>query len=115
MISSQTIDKIKGCLYGQAVGDALGLGAEFLTKAQVSKFYPNGVSKYEDIVQDRHRKRWIKGSWTDDTDMMLCILDAFDGREFNIRKVAKISRTGLTENLWVLGSYAESPYYERLH
>ena len=56
MICSQTIDKIKGCLYGQAVGDALGLGAEFLDKDQVSKFYPNGVSKYEDIIQDGHRK-----------------------------------------------------------
>lgn len=89
MICSQSINKIKGCLFGQAVGDALGLGTEFLNKQHVSKFYPSGLSRYEDIIQDMHRKKWIKGSWTDDTDMMLCILDAFDGREFDIRKVAQ--------------------------
>lgn len=88
-MDSNVIDKIRGCLYGQAIGDALGLGAEFLSKEQVTKFYPYGLSKYEDIIQDRHRNRWIKGAWTDDTDMMLCIMDAFDGKEFNIRKVAQ--------------------------
>ena len=28
-------------------------------------------------MQDDHRRRWQKGDWTDDTDMMLCILDSF--------------------------------------
>ena len=113
MISSQTIDKIKGCLYGQAVGDALGLGTEFLTKDQVSKFYPNGVSKYEDIIQDRHRKRWIKGSWTDDTDMMLCILDAFDGREFNIRKVAQNFKDWADGEPMGIGSHTQKVLFMR--
>lgn len=43
----------------------------------------------DQIIQDRHRCRWVKGAWTDDTDMMLCIMSAFDGVEFNCRAVAQ--------------------------
>ena len=69
-------DKIKGVIFGQAIGDALGLGTEFMTKKEVDKFYPNGLTYYDQIIQDYHRKRWAKGAWTDDTDMMLCIANA---------------------------------------
>lgn len=82
-------NKMLGCLYGQAIGDALGLGSEFMTKDEVRKNYPNGLSHYGQIVQDWHRRRWGKGAWTDDTDMMLCILSAFDGGSFNIQQVAR--------------------------
>lgn len=78
-----------GCFYGQAVGDALGLGTEFLNKDEVHKHYPNGLSRYENIIQDAHRRRWYKGAWTDDTDMMLCILNGFDNGKFDILQVAK--------------------------
>lgn len=69
-------DKFEGCLYGQAIGDALGLGSEFLPKDSVVRYYPNGLTKYEQIIQDDHRRRWHQGDWTDDTDMMLCIANA---------------------------------------
>ena len=69
-------DKIKGVIFGQAIGDALGLGTEFMTKKEVNKYYPNGLAYYDQIIQDYHRKRWAKGAWTDDTDMMLCIANA---------------------------------------
>lgn len=69
-------NQCKGVIYGQAVGDALGLGTEFLAKAEVYKYYPDGLKHYREIVQDRHRSRWKIGDWTDDTDQMLCILDS---------------------------------------
>ncbi len=81
-------DKIYGCLYGQAIGDALGLGAEFLSKPNVQRIYPNRLTRFEQIVQDSHRTLWLPGEWTDDTDMMLCILKAFDNGNFNINKIA---------------------------
>ena len=76
-ISPQTINKIKGTIYGQVIGDALGLGAEFMSKEEVKENYPNGLTDYGQVVQDSHGciaasvlgakfgfdsipKRWIK-------------------------------------------------------
>ncbi len=82
-------NKMLGCLYGQAIGDAMGLGTEFLNKDEVVKAYPNGLSRYEDIIQDAHRRRWHRGAWTDDTDMMICIMTAFEDGHFNVHQVAQ--------------------------
>lgn len=82
-------DRMLGCLYGQAIGDALGLGSEFMDKDEVRKNYPAGLTNYDHIIQDAHRRRWKKGAWTDDTDMMLCILSAFENGKFNLHKVAQ--------------------------
>ena len=70
-------ERILGTIFGQAVGDALGLSTEFMSRQEVDQFYPNGIEDYSQIVQDDHRRRWQRGDWTDDTDMMLCILDSF--------------------------------------
>ena len=34
------------------------------------------MHSYDQIIQDSHRYRWVKGDWTDDTDQMLCIAKA---------------------------------------
>lgn len=69
-------DRIYGILFGQAIGDALGLAAEGMSCEQVAATYPNGVNSYADILQDGFRSRWARGEWTDDTNQMLCILDS---------------------------------------
>ena len=69
-------DRFRGCLYGQAVGDALGLGTEGLFRDGVQGYYPNGLTRYDQIIPDAHRRRWHQGDWTDDTDMMVCIAKA---------------------------------------
>ena len=50
-------ERMLGCLYGQAIGDAHGPGSEFMNKDAVNKNHPNGLCKYEHIIQDTHRRR----------------------------------------------------------
>ncbi|MDR2641360.1 MAG: ADP-ribosylglycohydrolase family protein [Planctomycetaceae bacterium] len=68
--------KISGVIFGEAIGDAMGLGSEFLSKERVRQYYPDGLTSYNQFVRDKHRSRWQIGDWTDDTDQMLCIANA---------------------------------------
>lgn len=84
------IDKFKGVIYGQAIGDALGLGAENMTNEDIAWKYPSGIQHYAQIIQDTHRRRWNIGDWTDDTDMMLCIADAvIEDHSVDLHNIAK--------------------------
>jgi ADP-ribosylglycohydrolase len=76
MMTDRQEEIIRGVFFGQAIGDALGLGSEFLNKQQIKEHYPEGLFSYSQIIQDNHRKRWQIGNWTDDTDQFLCIVDA---------------------------------------
>ena len=120
-MKQNTIDKFKGCLYGQAIGDALGLGTEGMTDEDMAWKYPNGIRHYSQIFQDRHRKRWEIGDWTDDTDMMLCIADAViedKGCDFyNIARHFKDWANGVpmgigenTYKVLMTGDYVERPF-----
>lgn len=113
-------DKFKGTLLGQAIGDALGLGTEFMTKAEVKRYYPDGLADYSQIVQDCHRARWRKGDWTDDTDMTMCIVQAIiDDRELRPLSVARNFKQWFrhvpmgigrhTCNVLSIGDYTEKP------
>ena len=86
-------NRIKGIFYGQAIGDALGLGTEFLSKEQVKEYYRNGLVHYSQIIQDKHRSRWGIGDWTDDTDQFLCICDS-------IIKTGKVDELAFAEELY---------------
>jgi len=113
-------DKVKGLIFGQAIGDALGLATEFMTKKEVSLYYPNGIRDYQDIISDWHRSLWQKGVWTDDTDQMLCILDSLiDNNSVNLNNIAskfvewkKSNGIGIgrhTLNILSIGDYANNP------
>lgn len=102
-------DKIRGVLFGQAIGDALGLGTEFMTKSEVRRHYPDGLKDYAQIVQDGHRARWREGDWTDDTDMMLCIAEAIvDDGEVNPLSVARRFKQWFRHNPMGIGRHTHT-------
>ena len=120
-MENETIkERFLGTIFGQAVGDALGLSTEFMSKQEVDRFYPNGIDDYSQIVQDNHRRRWQRGDWTDDTDMMLCILDSFVAcQKVDILDVARRFKEWMmnggmgigrhTYNVMALGDYTSNP------
>eukprot|EP00117_Sycon_ciliatum_P018021 scpid43169/ scgid16793/ Uncharacterized protein MJ1187 len=68
-------DKIRGLVFGNAIGDALGLTTEFMNKAEAEVYYgKDGPTAYTDTVQDYHRSRWRCGDWTDDTDQLILMI-----------------------------------------
>lgn len=120
-MENETIkERFLGTIFGQAVGDALGLNTEFMSKQEVNQFYPNGIEDYSQIVQDDHRRRWQRGDWTDDTDMMLCILDSFVAcQKVDILDIARRFKEWMmnggmgigrhTYNVMALGDYTSNP------
>lgn len=62
------LNKIKGALYGLAIGDALGVTTEFLPKEDIQKKY----GSVREIVGGGVF-RFPKGGVSDDTDMTLCV------------------------------------------
>lgn len=84
-------DAVKGCLFGNALGDATGLATEFLSKQRIEEYYgPSftfspGCSVFPDV----HRVSFTPGDWTDDTDQLILALISlletrgiFDPRNF---------------------------------
>ena len=41
------LDKFKGCIFGGAIGDALGYTIEFYKEDEIFGNYPNGIQEYE--------------------------------------------------------------------
>jgi ADP-ribosylglycohydrolase len=69
-----TLDRILGCIYGQALGDAFGLSTEFWKKKQIKALYPTGEIPFPNFEKTGHSRKWKDGDWTDDTDQMILIM-----------------------------------------
>lgn len=68
----QLLDKVKGAMYGFAIGDAMGATTEFVNKASIKKAY----GRVDNIIGGG----WLNlkpGQVTDDTEMMLCVAEGY--------------------------------------
>jgi ADP-ribosylglycohydrolase len=106
MNSATQLDRLRGCLFGGALGDTIGLFTEFLSAERARDIYgaepvftllprptiPNGNGKTRVALpaaaagpdsnlrwchMDDHRALFEPSAWTDDTDQTLLILLSF--------------------------------------
>jgi len=69
-------DKRRGALWGQAIGDALGVPAEFKDRTLLLMMYgEEGITSYRDA--NRGASQWGAGEWSDDTAQALSIMDSY--------------------------------------
>ena len=75
--NQKLIDRLLGCAYGQALGDAYGLSTEFEDRERVAHNYPDTseLIPFPNYILTGHNRRWTRGDWTDDTDQWILILD----------------------------------------
>ena len=70
------LSRVRAALYGQAIGDSLGLRDEFTSAEGIAKRRPDGGPFTFDAVNRADGTSWVPGEWSDDTDRALCGLDA---------------------------------------
>ncbi|PFX16366.1 uncharacterized protein LOC111342294 [Stylophora pistillata] len=114
------MDRIKGTIYGNCIGDAIGLLTEFMTKSEAAQIYSKKSIvqrvkrlfsadqdkvhlEYDMKFNDGHRWKWDTGDWTDDSDQMILILQSLldnDGKMVPVdfgKKMKFWSRRGFPE------------------
>lgn len=73
----RNLDKILGTLYGQAIGDAMGMPAELWSREQIKATFKTPITTFLDGPQDNEIARYFtKGQYTDDTSQAFAILSA---------------------------------------
>jgi ADP-ribosylglycohydrolase len=77
MCTKPDYDRVKGCIFGCALGDALGLPAEGITKEILAERYPAGIT-----LPHQHATRGFPlNDFSDDTDQTVLIMRALAGTD----------------------------------
>lgn len=63
-------NKLKDMFFGFIVGDAMGVPTEFLDRDKLQN------SKVTNMIADTDNFHVLKGSWSDDTSMMIATMDS---------------------------------------
>ena len=75
MAEEEYLDRFKGTILGNAIGDSLGAPIEFLKHETILERFGK-VTNYIDPNKLSEFTEWVRGEYSDDTEMTLCVLDA---------------------------------------
>jgi len=76
---SRLADRVRGLVFGCALGDSMGLATEFLSKKDAAAFYGEDFDycpRPSKTYPDTHRLMWRAGDWTDDTDQLVLVMQS---------------------------------------
>jgi len=81
---NDTEARIQGCLYGQALGDAMGMPSELWTKRQVTRYF-GWIDRFLPGPQENiAANEFSAGEFTDDTHQCIALMDAIIEKEGEI-------------------------------
>ncbi|XP_077985141.1 uncharacterized protein LOC144439775 isoform X2 [Glandiceps talaboti] len=104
---TEFLDRVLGAIYGNCIGDAIGLLTEFMSKEEATYWYGKKEKltyKLKEVLQHQcHQSRWKTGDWTDDSDQMILILQSLLENEGKVmptdfaKKMRKWANEGFRE------------------
>ncbi|MCY3906226.1 MAG: ADP-ribosylglycohydrolase family protein [Anaerolineaceae bacterium] len=114
--NSVLLDKVRGSLYGGAIGDALGAPVEGYTPERINELYgviTDFVPTLDDSPRRRHR---TEGRYTDDTHMVQALSQAYidEGGHLDAHSFARRIVPLILEPRWIPDLEREMPIVERL-
>ncbi|CAF2719014.1 unnamed protein product [Rotaria sp. Silwood2] len=85
------INRLLGCAYGQALGDAYGLSTEFQKRCAVANTYPDATQliPFPNYEQTQYSARWTRDDWTDDTDQWLLLMETLSAHDDDVKIFAR--------------------------
>jgi ADP-ribosyl-[dinitrogen reductase] hydrolase len=86
------IDKIKGVLFGLAVGDALGVPVEFRQREYLESFPVKGITGYGSWNQP-------PGTWSDDSSLAFCLAESLT-KGYNLNDIAQNFINWMQNGFW---------------
>jgi ADP-ribosylglycohydrolase len=86
-------DRVLGALWGSVVGDALGVPVEFRNRVEVQSDPVTGMRGY-----GTHRQP--KGTWSDDSSLLLCSAESLLRHEFDTSDMGKRFLAWYREEIW---------------
>jgi ADP-ribosyl-[dinitrogen reductase] hydrolase len=92
MADIANLNQIKGVFFGIAIGDALGVPAEFMSRTHLKQNPINGFNSNYYNVENR-------GVWSDDSSLTFCLAETII-EEFSIDLLGKKIKAWYQENYW---------------
>jgi len=86
------IDKIKGALFGLAVGDALGVPVEFKDREYLQRFPIKGITGYGSWNQP-------PGTWSDDSSLAFCLAESLT-KDYDLDDIAQNFINWMRHGFW---------------
>ncbi len=113
---SVLLDKVRGCLYGGAIGDAMGAPVEWFTPEQMWELYGVITDFVPPLGDSELRRHRTQGRFTDDSHMVHALSQAYldEGGHLDAHSFARRIVPIILEPRWVSILDREMPIVELL-
>lgn len=93
-------DKVRGCLWGIVLGDALGAPVEGYSAAKIQELHAPGVFEFKQPIGHKWFNDQPLGFWTDDTQLSFAVVKGLlEAEDFDMDVIAKHHALAMAESV----------------